>query len=162
MIEVEETRFGETRSRPGQGEGFTENGNRKAFYGTALVLFLLPILYGSGLLSSGYESKHIAYGGFASTDSGTEIGSRTVHLRQGQTFVVNYEAEIEKGGLAVRVAKSFARLDAPDEDAVSLVRSGKGQLRIPVRETAFYTVYIYGSPRGDGYDVTYTVSWGPE
>lgn len=162
MIEIEDPQIDDTPHWSNERDESSRGDTKKAVYGTALVVFLLPVLYGTGLLSSGYRSKHITYSGFSSTDSGTSIGSRTVHLREGQTFVVNYSAEIEKGDFNIFVKKAFAPLDAPAEHAVKLVRNGQGRLKIPIRETALYTIYTYGSPRGGGYDITYTLSWRPE
>ena len=125
--------------------------------GAAAVLFLFLLF--SGLLSRGYESKTIRFSGISRSSQGSGFGSKRVFLRKGQTFTVRYEAEIERGGLHVRVRPYWASPRAPATREVRLRQSGSGELRVPVPDTGVYEVWIRGLPDRDGYDVSYTVSW---
>jgi hypothetical protein len=147
------TSLGTARSTPRQRGGWLLGG-------VALLLFVG--LYAAGLFHRGYESKRIAFSGFSRVESGRGFGARTMHLRQGQTLVVRYDADIRHGDLRVWLKKRFEPLaDVPDGSA-TITSSGTGQLRIPIRESALYHLTIRGTPDRSGYDLTYTLSWRVE
>jgi hypothetical protein len=126
------------------------------------VLLLLIALYAAGLFHRGYESKSIAFSGITRVQSGHGFGARTMYLRQGQSLVVRYEADIRHGDLRVWLNKRFEPLtDVPDGSA-TVTSSGTGQLPVPIRESALYHLTIRGTPDRNGYDISYTLSWRVE
>jgi hypothetical protein len=137
------TSLGKARSTP-------RHRGRWLLGGGALLLFVA--LYVAGLFHRGYESKSLAFSGVSRVESGRSFGARTMHLRQGQTLVVRYDADIRHGGLRVWLNKRFDPLaDVPD-GSTTIKSSGTGQLRFPIRESALYHLTIRGTPDRSGYD----------
>jgi hypothetical protein len=147
------TSLGTARSKP-------RRGGRWLLGGGALLL-LVP-LYAAGLFHRGYESKSIAFSGFSRVESGRSFGARTMHLRQGQTLVVQYDVDIRHGDLRVWLNKRFQPLADVPGGSATITSSGAGELRFPIREWALYHLTIRGTPDRSGYDLSYTLSWRVE
>jgi hypothetical protein len=126
--------------------------------GVILILFLTF----SGLLSRGYESKTIRFANISKSSHGSAFGTKRMFLRQGQTLAIDYDAEVEKGSLYLRLRSFWAPHNAPPLDEVRVSQSGSGQLHIPIPSTGVYQLWISGTPDRDGYDLSYTVSWKAE
>ncbi len=110
----------------------------------------------------GYESKKIGFQNFGSTSQGTSIGSKSLFLRKGQAVIVDYDVQVEHGGLYVHLFNSWDPPGRSTTENIKLVKTGSGQRRIPVSKTGLYRLSIKGSPDGTGYDVSYTVYWKVE
>lgn len=93
---------------------------------------------------------HIAYS--YTTFTGTEEGTQS--LSSGQTLVVSYEAQVEKGTLTIHVA-------GPDGEMVEeavLEESGSGTLEVTAPEEGTYGIVVRGEDAGGSFDVTWTTS----
>lgn len=106
---------------------------RRWLIGSGAAAMLFVAMYVAGLFHRGYESKRIAFSGASRIESGRGFGATTMHLRRGQSLVLQYDAEIEHGGLTVRLTKRFAPLAAVPGGAKTIDRSGSGQLRVAPR-----------------------------
>jgi hypothetical protein len=101
----------------------------------------------------------------SSSESGLSFGLKTIYLRQGSAFFVDYETQVNTGALYVGLFKAWA----PGEDKARLSHHVKetssGQLVVPISESGWYHVVFDGSvlgnsPAGSGYHLSYTVRWG--
>jgi hypothetical protein len=135
---------------------------KKTIAAVAAIGLLASLVY-SGMLSRGYESKTVRFANGARITQGSSFGPKRFFLRTGQTFVADYEVQVESGSLHIRLGKFFAPLDAPAKGQVRLERSGSGEFHMPIEETGVYQLWIQPWPDGPrGYDMVYTVSWGPQ
>lgn len=134
---------------------------------------LVPVLctavalgYSTGLLETlGYESRTLDGRGFGRSASGLSVGVKTVYLRAGSAFFVDYDAHVDTGALVVGLFKCWA----PGEDKTRfyhhIKETSSGQLVVPIHESGWYSAVFDGSvlgnsPPGSGYHVSYTVRWG--
>jgi hypothetical protein len=122
--------------------------------------------YASGVLQTlGYESQSVSFHRLRSSESGYSVGPKTVYLRRGSSFFVDYDAHVSTGALHVALYKVWA----PGEEKMRLSHhvkeTGGGQLVVPISESGWYRAIFGGSvlgnsPAGSGYDLSYTVRWG--
>jgi len=85
-----------------------------------------------------------------------------MYLRKGQTLTVNYDTEIEKGGLFIYVRKKWELPGSQLPGEVRVMQSKRGQLRVLIPETNVYQLGFRGSPGRNGYKLSYTASWRVE
>src|SRR5213078_453337 len=70
----------------------------------SLVIVPAAVLlaYAGGVLETlGYESQTLRGGGLSRTTRGLSIGTKTIYLRAGNAFFVDYDAQINAGALDV-------------------------------------------------------------
>lgn len=133
---------------------------RDLIIGVAVFLVVvLPSLYFTGMLNRGYESRHVSFGGFASSNNGMSLGLKSMHLESGNEFVVDYDATVHRGGLMIYLHKRKGMIGGDMVGMERITSSGAGQVVIPIEEPGYYTLRISGSPGGEGYDVSYSASW---
>lgn len=127
----------------------------------ACVMVFLGTGYGLGLFQTlGYEKRNITFSGFASgTGSGGGFGLKEMLFFEGQTAFVEYDVEIRAGAFRLVIDKYLAGLDSP-RHTEEITSSGSGEATFRIPETGIYSFRFTGSPRGNGYDLSYTVSWG--
>jgi hypothetical protein len=134
---------------------------KKVVFGGLFVVVFFFLTF-SGLLSRGFESKTIRFSGVSRTSYGTGLGFKVMFLRAGQVFTADYDTQLKRGGMLIWFRKAY---DPPGSQALSRVKvsqSGSGQIRVPIPETGLYRLMITGTPDGDGYDLSYDLSWRAE
>ena len=134
----------------------------KKYIFTFVAVVLLVALVYSGLLNRGYESQTIHFRGFTRTSHGSSWGPKRFLLRAGQTFTIDYETDIRKGGLYIRLYEFYTPPNTPSTGEVRVRQTGTGRLEIPIRKTGVYRLWFRGLPDADGYDLSYTVWWKTE
>jgi hypothetical protein len=122
--------------------------------------------YATGVLQTlGYESQAVSFQHLSRSESGLSVGLKTIYLRQGSSFFVDYDAQVNTGALYVALYKAWA----PGEDKMRLSHyvkeTSSGQLVVPITESGWYSAIFDGSvlgnsPAGSGYNLSYTVRWG--
>ena len=122
--------------------------------------------YATGLLETlGYESQTLDGRGLGRSGSGLSLGVKTVYLRAGSAFFVDYDAHVDAGALYVALLKCWA----PGEDKTlfhhHVKETSSGQFVVPITQSGWYSAIIDGSvlgnsPPGSGYHLSYTVRWG--
>jgi hypothetical protein len=124
------------------------------------LLFLFAALYWSGLLMSGWERRTIVWIPPSTfRNSGPRIGSRTVFARAGESIQVDYQAEIRRGGLHIRIWRDRIGVRTVPVGAAQVHWSNQGTLIVPIRETGFYRIDCDGFPATPGFDISYEISW---
>lgn len=131
---------------------------KKVVFGVLSLVVLLFSVF-TGLINCGYESRSIRFYGIGSTSRGYALGFKTMYLREGQTLVVDYETDIETGALGIRLSTVMQGFRTPPEQRTRVKDSGAGEFRIEILKTGPYRLEFYGSPDGDGYDLSYSASW---
>ena len=126
-----------------------------------VVAFLLT-LYMLGTFGNGYESKRISFENFSSSDRGYSLGTKTCYLKAGQVLIVHYEAEVVRGGLTLLVDDYKEFIGGDPINRITINQTGTGDFRTRAPEDGFYKLRTYGSPDGNGYEVTYTLRWWEE
>lgn len=160
MSDSESTLDNTLQNKPPRSWGDIVIPKKYIFGGMGLVVISVLIL--TGVASRGYESKTIQFFGVGSASQGTSLGFKQLLLRQGQTLVIDYDLDIERGGLHVHLMNYRDPPGSGNTDLHRITQSGEGQLRIPVEETGLYRLLIRGAPDGTGYHLTYTVYWKTE
>ena len=117
--------------------------------------------YAIGLIQTlGYENRRITFSGFASgTGSGGGLGLKEMLFFKGQTAFVDYDVEIREGAFRLVIDKYLAGMDSP-RHTQEITSSGSGEAAFVIPETGIYSFRFSGSPRGNGYDLSYSVRWG--
>ena len=127
----------------------------------ACVLVFMATGYAIGLFTTlGYESRSIKFVGYGTNSrSGGGLGLKRMLFFEGQTFFAEYDAEIREGALRVGILKASSAPGGPHH--VKIVSSdGAGDTTYRIPETGLYSIFFNGSPRGNGYDISYSVRWG--
>lgn len=127
----------------------------------ACALVFVATGYAIGLFQTlGYEKHSITFSGFASgTSSGGGFGLKTMLFFKGQTAFVDYDVEIREGAFRLVIDKYLGGMDSP-RHTEEITASGSGEATFLIPETGVYAFRFNGSPRGNGYDLTYSVRWG--
>jgi hypothetical protein len=121
--------------------------------------------YATGLLETlGYESQTVR-GGFGRTTRGLSVGTKTMYLRAGHAFFVDYDAHVDTGALYIALTKCWAPGEEKTRFSHHVKETSSGQLVFPITESGWYEAIFDGSvlghsPPGSGYDVSYTLRWG--
>jgi hypothetical protein len=122
--------------------------------------------YATGVLQTlGYESQSVSFGGLSRTESGLSVGLKTVYLRQGGSFFVDFDAQVNTGALYIALFKVWAPGEDKTRFSHHVKETSSGQLVTPITESGWYNVVFDGSvlgnsPAGSGYNLSYTVRWG--
>jgi len=132
---------------------------KKYVFGALGGIILLVLIVFSGVHTRGYESKTVRFAKIAKSSSGHSLGSKRVFLRQGQTFTVDYDVEIDHGRLYLRLRDFWSLPNEPAIREVRVSQSGTGQFEVPIPKTGVYQLWISGLPDKNGYALSYTVSW---
>src|SRR6185295_14021818 len=145
---------------PSQVQGETAISRRSIIAFVAIACLAVVLGYATGLLETlGYESKTIDGRGFGRSASGLSLGVKTVYLRAGSAFLVDYDAHVDTGALYVALLKCWA----PGEDKTlfhhHVKETSSGQLVVPINQSGWYTAIFDGSvlgnsPPGTGYDLS--------
>ena len=89
---------------------------------------------------------------------GWTLGPKTVYLRRGQTFVVNYEADIKRGSLHFRLDRGWYGGNNGSAGAHAVHASGSGQFKAAILSDGWYRLTISGRADG-GCDLDYFATW---
>ena len=122
--------------------------------------------YAAGLLETfGYESRTVRGGGFSHSSQGLSLGTKTMYLRKGQAFFVNYDVQVNTGSFRIALLKVWAPGEAKTRFSHQLQETSSGELAFPITESGWYDAAFDGSvlghsSPGSGYDVSYSVRWG--
>ena len=102
---------------------------------------------------------------------GQEYGLRTFYFHPGQAFFVDYDAQIARGSLHIRIHyKSMLNWYSSYGKEVYkyiLAQDGKGHLSYPIKTPGFYTIRFdrFRGPQDDSgpeVEMRYTINWGLE
>jgi len=125
-----------------------------------LICILLPVLWKLGFLSRGFDRRRVTFDSPAtSSRRGVQFGSTTIFATTGQTLAVRYKAQAARGFFRIWIRQKTLGMLGPVEASTGNLRSGDGTLQFVVPRNGLYMIMIDGSPDGNGYDVTYDVSW---
>jgi hypothetical protein len=127
----------------------------------ACALVFVSTGYAIGLIQTlGFENRRITFSGFASgTGGGGGFGLKTMLFFKGQTAFVDYDVEIREGAFRLVIDKYLGGMESP-RHTEEISSSGSGEAAFPIPETGVYSFRFDGSPRGNGYDLSYSVRWG--
>lgn len=150
--------------------GHRQRRGRTALAGGALSLLALgawALGYATGAFPwIGYAWQKRASWGFdppfsivGSKGYGTSLGLTYFPFFKGQEIVVSYDVEIAEGCLWFYVFRPFV---PGTGDGVShwVGASGAGEWTMRVPDSGIYAIAIKPMPRGRGYDLAYSASWG--
>ena len=90
---------------------------------------------------------------------GIDVGLESFLFFEGQEIVIEYDAVIRTGSLWFYVFQPFDGEFGKGKSNY-ITQTGKGVWTHPIDETGYYKISIDASPRGNGYDLSYTVKWG--
>jgi hypothetical protein len=123
--------------------------------------------YGAGLVPwLGYEQRtvrNIAIGPLThagQSSAGFDIGLKTFLFLEGQEVFVDYDLEVRRGSLVVRV---FDETRFEHILHTHIAESGTGRVAVRIPRTGLYEVTLEPSTiqgPGKGYDLTYDATWG--
>lgn len=121
-----------------------------------------------GLITTlGYEARTIQTAAVpvASTTFGTGIGLKTMVYFAGQEVTVDYDADVRRGGLIIRLYSVTRPMGGDRDHRHRVVSSGRGTATFHIRTTDLYKLVIEGTVLGAdrtarGYDVSYSLVWG--
>jgi hypothetical protein len=92
---------------------------------------------------------------------GWTLGPKTVNLRRGQTFIVNYEADIKRGSLHFRVDRGWYGVSNGSIGAHAVHASGSEQFKAAIPSDGWYRLTISGRADG-GCDLDYFAKWSAQ
>jgi hypothetical protein len=92
-----------------------------------------------------------------SSHYGWALGPKTVYLRRGQTFTVNYEADIKRGNLHFYLDRGWYGFSGGAAGAHTLHAGGKGQYKAVINSDGWYRLTI--STGGEAADLDYFATW---
>jgi len=128
---------------------------------------LWGLAYGAGLAPwLGYEQRtvrNIAIGPLTHAgraSAGFEFGLKTFLFLEGQEVFVDYDVEVRRGSLLVRV---FDETRFEHILHTHVAESGSGRVAVRIPRTGLYEVTLEPSTiegPGKGYDLTYDATWG--
>ena len=137
---------------------------KRAIWGSAISLTaaaIFAVLYFQGIIWAGAESYEVNFtGGTASSSRcGWRCGSRSLYIREDQTFTASYEAQIRTGSLHFQLINTAAPFGKGTVGSKIVRSSGKGEFTVHVAEAGWYRLRVEPSPEGRGYDIEYSAHW---
>src|SRR5262245_14996731 len=124
-----------------------------------IILIATGLAYLYGLITFGVAA-YAFKGSSKIVDSrrGWSLGPKTVYLRQGEVFTVDYEADIKCGVLFFNVDRDWNGATNGDVGAHVVRESGTGQFKTTIAADGWYRLSIFGRSEG-GCDLDYFATW---
>lgn len=124
-----------------------------------VLLVALAITWKLGFLGRGHEKRRVTFNSPGiSSRMGTSLGSKSILATAGQTISVKYNARVTRGYFKVWIRPKGVLL-GPVVAQTGNLKTATGTLDYKVPSTGLYKIFIFGTPDGNGYDVTYEASW---
>jgi hypothetical protein len=124
-----------------------------------VILVLLAGLHVCSVFLGGKEWGRVRFGGVWGGKTALPLGSTYFYAQEGQRVRVKAQATVRSGAFRIWIFRLQPGLGGKLPGEIKLLSTGAGEDIFPVTKNGIHRISIDGQSSGQGYDVSYDVSW---